>query len=155
MTAPAAIQGTFSDFRTVKGRKVAQLVIEVPVEQADAALRALGGVPQPHDPKWVAIARLDPKAASKADEPRERKAWADLPPAQQCAIRCEDHAFRLFISKYCEDPAIQSSQQVAAVIRHLCGIGSRADLNTNHRARVVWHNLDRRFEETIGRIAHG
>ncbi len=37
------ICATFSDFRLVKGRKVCQLVCEVPLEQADAALAALGG----------------------------------------------------------------------------------------------------------------
>jgi hypothetical protein len=44
---PAATQGTFSDFRLIKGRKVCQIVIEVPIEQADQALAALGGLPQP------------------------------------------------------------------------------------------------------------
>ena len=42
----AAIKATFSDFKLIKTRKVAQLVMEIPVEQADAALKALGGLHQ-------------------------------------------------------------------------------------------------------------
>jgi hypothetical protein len=150
MSTPAAIQGTFSDFRTVKGRKVAQLVIEVPVEQADAALRALGGVPQPHDPKWVAIARLDPKAASKAEEPKERKAWADLPPAQQCAIRCGEPEFLRFLTSKYEYTANESA---ADIVRDICGVNSRAEINTNHKARMVWFGLDTEYMQATGRLA--
>src|SRR4051812_4591789 len=62
MTDAAVTQATFSDFRLVKGRKVAQLVFEVPIEQADQALAALGGLPQPATEAWVALARLETKA---------------------------------------------------------------------------------------------
>jgi hypothetical protein len=82
MSDVAAIKATFSDFRLIKGRKQAQLVLEVPIEQADNALAALGGIPQPHsdrchfkkspsnlersiadaiegDRKWAALAQSD------------------------------------------------------------------------------------------------
>jgi hypothetical protein len=45
---PAAIQASFADFRLIKGRKQAQIILEIPIEGADAALAALGGIPQPH-----------------------------------------------------------------------------------------------------------
>jgi hypothetical protein len=38
---PAAIKGTFSDFKLIKTRKLAQLIIEIPIELADSALAAL------------------------------------------------------------------------------------------------------------------
>src|SRR4051794_33494293 len=56
---PAAIQGTFADFKLVKTRRTVQIVIEVPIEQADQALAALGGLPQPAEEKWVAVARIN------------------------------------------------------------------------------------------------
>jgi hypothetical protein len=56
---PAAIQASFSDFRLIKGRKTAQLILEIPIEGADAALAALGGIPQPHSERWVGVARLN------------------------------------------------------------------------------------------------
>ena len=67
-----AIAGTFSDFRLIKGRKVAQFIIEVPLETADQALAALGGIPNPHAEKWVGIARLkdNPDGGSNQDNPK-------------------------------------------------------------------------------------
>lgn len=52
------ICASFSDFKLIKGRKVCQLVCEVPLEQADAALIALGGLPNPHAERWVGIVPL-------------------------------------------------------------------------------------------------
>jgi hypothetical protein len=49
---PAAVKATFSDFRLIKGRKQAQLVLEIPIEEADRALAALGGIPQPQSDHW-------------------------------------------------------------------------------------------------------
>lgn len=68
MNAPAAIAGTFADFKLIKTRSACQLVIEVAIENADAALSALGGVPQPGQEKPVAVARLEPEAGEDAQE---------------------------------------------------------------------------------------
>ena len=59
MSSPAAFQATYSDFKLIKGRKCAQIILEVDIERADAALEALGGVPQPHRETWVGVARID------------------------------------------------------------------------------------------------
>lgn len=68
--APSAFQATFSDVRLVKGRKVCQLVFELPLEGADAALSALGGFPRPDREVWVGVARLDlPKGDSEPPKP--------------------------------------------------------------------------------------
>lgn len=56
----AVTQATFSGLKIVQGRKVAQLIFEIAIEQADTALEALGGLPRSDNPKWVAIARLTP-----------------------------------------------------------------------------------------------
>lgn len=150
----AAISGTFSDFRTVKGRKVCQLVVEIPVEQADAALRALGGVPQPHDPKWVAIAQLDPNAVSKPAEPKERKAWADLPPSQQAGIRCGELNFWGFLNGKGVGQ-VRTEEDAASAVKLLCLADSRTELNSDGRKRILWHQLDREFQEWSGRVARG
>lgn len=54
-----AIQATFSDFKLIKSRSVVQLVLELPIEAADAALASLGGIPQPGMERWVAVAPLN------------------------------------------------------------------------------------------------
>lgn len=107
-----AICASFADFKLIKGRKVCQLVCEVPLEQADAALAALGGLPNPHAERWVGIAPLteqpqgkptsgsapSPSLADAADSPAaapkpERK-WDDIPPSQQAAITGEREDFQ-------------------------------------------------------------
>lgn len=42
MTELAAISGTFADFKLIKTRSVAQLVIEIPIEQSKKAIDAFG-----------------------------------------------------------------------------------------------------------------
>src|SRR3954467_8257198 len=62
--SPAAIKATFGDFRLIRSRKVCQLCLEIPIEGADTALAALGGIPQPHSDRWVAVARLNGSATA-------------------------------------------------------------------------------------------
>ena len=42
MSAPAVISGDFATYKHVQGRKMLQLVIEVPAEMASAVFAALG-----------------------------------------------------------------------------------------------------------------
>ena len=74
MDAPAAIKGCFADFKIIKTRKLAQLIIEIPIEQADAALATLGGIPRSDSERWIALARLDLTASQQPlPHPREKK----------------------------------------------------------------------------------
>jgi hypothetical protein len=57
MTDEAAFRATFCNLKNIAGRKVMQVICEVPVEQADVVLDALGW-PDPANPRWVAIALL-------------------------------------------------------------------------------------------------
>jgi hypothetical protein len=58
---PAAFSATYSDWRVLKGRKVIQIVLEVPLEAAGHAYNVLGGMPKIGGEEWFAIARLDPR----------------------------------------------------------------------------------------------
>jgi hypothetical protein len=58
MTAAAAFQATYSDWRIIKGRKVVQIVFEVPLEGEGLAYQVLGGMPDPSKSVWCGIARL-------------------------------------------------------------------------------------------------
>ena len=58
----AAFKATFHNIKNVMGRKVAQIILEVPIEQAPSVTRALGW-PDPNNPAWVGVAKLtDPDA---------------------------------------------------------------------------------------------
>lgn len=153
MNNPTVFQGTFSDFRIVKGRKVVQIMVEVPSEQANAALAALGGLPDPANPAWVAVARLDAKhgeTPKQIEPPKERKRWEDMPPAQQSAIRCGEESFREFLAE-CRQPTgaawrgAPDAEAAAACVRLICGVNSRSELNTDPTAATAWRHLDNEY----------
>jgi hypothetical protein len=144
----AATLATFSDFRTVKGRKVCQLVFEVPIESANEALQALGGVPSPVDPVWCGIARVQPKAASeplKAAE-RPRKRWEDLTPAQQCGIRCQETEFVAFLNAKFADTLEMVGDDPAAFVRDYCGVSSRGLIFKGSAAEQRWLLLESGYQ---------
>jgi hypothetical protein len=92
---PAAIKATFSDFKLIRTRKLCQLVLEIPIEEADNALATLGGIPQPQSDRWVAVARLN-GAAKPEPEPKEKRRWEDLKLSMQASIRCNEKAFQKY-----------------------------------------------------------
>src|SRR4051812_7824397 len=94
---PAALRACFSDFRLIKGRKQAQLVLEIPIEEADNALAVLGGIPQPQSDCWVAVARLNGVAKPEPKPDKEKQRWDDLKLSMQAGIRCNEPAFQRFM----------------------------------------------------------
>lgn len=140
MSAPAAIRGTFSDFKLIRTRKLAQIVIEVPIEEADAALSVLGGLPRSDDERWVAIACLAiPSPSAAPVEPKERRAFCDLSFAQQAGIRANDAAFSAFMDA-------EPGEDCAAAIRSGCGVKSRSEILPGTTAATLWKDLLNEFE---------
>lgn len=58
MDQPTAIRATFCNFKNIQGRKVVQLICEIPIEDAEKACMVLGW-PNAVEPRWVAIALLN------------------------------------------------------------------------------------------------
>lgn len=161
MTA-AAFQATYADWRLIKTRKTVQVVFEIPLESADAAYQALGGMPDAGTERWFGIARLKaPSPAQEAKQPRsspdpsrdtdgapirEKRAWIDLGAPQQAGILASDPAFWKFLNDegLCLgvgriwEPRIGTAGEGAAAIRHLCGVDSRADIKPGTVAEVTW-----------------
>lgn len=168
MKALAAIRGTFSDFKLIKTRKLAQLIIEIPIEQADAALTALGGLPRSDAERWCAIALLDPTirgtvdalrevtkkhsikfdadeiAALRQEEPKERRAFCELPFPQQAGIKSADVHFQLWLSNH--NACFAEEPDCAAAIRRHCRVKSRADILPGTDAGERWLALLREYE---------
>ena len=142
-----AIRATFSDFKIIKGRKVAQLVMEVPIEDADAALKALGGVPMPASEQWVGIAPLTREAAEKPRKESER--WEDLSAVKQAAIRCQDEGFqRWIVIGTGFDPNVENA---ASRVRSLCKVSSRKQIcEGNEFALNEWQNIDAAYRAHAG-----
>jgi hypothetical protein len=152
MTA-AAFQATFADWKLIKGRKVVQVVFEVPIELADHAYGVLGGMPNPASEVWCAVARLQteggeaPASNNVPADTRPRpsppsdgakRTFRELNPAQQAGILCNEEAFWLFLKER-ENLTIRSSEQCADAIRNFLNIKSRTEIAKDHRTRVLWN----------------
>lgn len=169
MTAPAAFTASFADFRLVKGRKVAQIVVEVPIEQADHALEVLGGVPRPDAERHVAVARIQippgattgaatGSAAADHPHPPERSAAPGgakrertLP--EKIGIRCADKRFQKWTAEYVGWPAAATSaEETAGAVRGWCHVKSRAEILPGTEAAKKWLDLETRFLEDTGQF---
>jgi hypothetical protein len=157
-----AILATFADVKFIRTRSTMQLVLELPIEQADEALKALGGVPQPGTERWVGVA-LAPKerkglvdsnfATPKlAAESRERRQFNSLPLKTQAGIRCSDEQFKDFLSE--EWSELYSTYGAEQLVRDLCCVTSRSELDTNDLAAQKWLKLEERYQAFLTDIRY-
>ena len=143
-----AFKATFSDCRLVKGRKVAQLVFEVPIEEVDQALSILGGMPQPTKEAWVGIARLDPKQTpQKPVEPAPNKKgesgpFEELPYPQQAGILCADHSFQTFMGG-------NGVEHTISLLYKRISIKSRSEIIPGSLAASQWRGLVERYRDWV------
>jgi hypothetical protein len=137
----AIFQATFSDLKIIRGRKVGQIVLEVPIEGVDQALRALGGVPRPDAEVWVAVARLDPKAVQHPPTPAEAPKKHSL--TQQAGILCNEPRFRTFLTEkmHPEADAVDNAEYAVEVVRDICEVKSRAEFDKDPEAGARWREL--------------
>lgn len=126
----AIVSGVFSDFKLVKTRGVAQLVIELPLERAANALEMFG-VPQPGEEIHVAVARLH----QEQPQPKPKRSFDDMSPAQQAGLLCNDKDFSRFIRTK------KTDAEPVEFVRKYCGIGSRSELNVDLDAKEIWSDL--------------
>lgn len=169
----SAVLGTFSEVRFVKTRSVIQIIVEVPIENADEAMKALGGFPQPASERWVGVAlaphdreKIEPDATpaggvvpvksgvtGRRDDQlptpkKDRKPFASLPFSQQAAIRCTDKQFQKFLLE--RGYAFEESESAAAVyIRAICGVGSRRDIIDGELSGGWWKRVEQSFKSYL------
>jgi hypothetical protein len=162
---PAAIAAAYSDWKLVKTRGVVQIVLEIPLHDTAHALDVLGGMPDVSKERWFAIAALkdqkgvaqqpsDAKPQPVLDKPQAgaKRDWREMPPSQQAALRCNSVMFTAFLKEERADDWHEAGADPAECVRLICSVASRSLLNTEHRARVVWKQLDDQFQawERVG-----
>ena len=163
------LAATFSDFRLVRGRKVAQLILEIPIEQAEAALH-LFGMPMPDRERWVAIAPMvgDPNAApasppaEQAAIPRDRKEVqshsSDYDRSERQKLSTEGERAVTRAAILCEQPQFQrwfgcpTTAEAAAKMRMLIR-GSRSTIATDRRAFEEFLKIETQYRADSGRLA--
>lgn len=129
-----AIRATFSEWRMVKGRKVLQMVMEVPLEHQEQVGRVLG-YPQPDVDLWVGIARITEEAAQRGGRY-----------AQQAGILCNEGAFQKWIEA-------SDAEGAAQKVRDYCGVLSRSHLDTNDTAARKFLDLKADYQNWLRDVA--
>lgn len=128
----------------VKTRSSLQLIFEVPLEKQELVMRALG-VPMPNVSNPVAICRLvevpqqaEPAQIEHANDDADDDADEQKPPrplSQIAGMLCGVGSFQQFILENSKDWDHRPTSDEAAVwLRTVCGVESRAELNTNQIA---------------------
>lgn len=139
MSAPAAFEASYSDWKLVKSRKVVQIVLEVPMEAADLAYQVLGGMPNHAAEAWLAVAKLD---KTKVKETKQSRRWNELSVAEQAGIRCNERAFWDFVSdKNCDETSAVDAEGAANDLRRYFGVTSRKDI-----PRDKWEDFDNEYQ---------
>lgn len=153
MTDAAAISGDFATYRHVQGRKVLQLVIEVPAELAATVFATLG-TPGAGEGIPVALARLHGPAEpiAKPEAPKERRPFSELPYSQQAAMRCNEPHFWNFLAAgaemYWRDMIERYGNEASAattIIRRECGVQSRSEIIKGTPAGDKWEALEAEY----------
>jgi hypothetical protein len=135
MTDLAAIDAEFVDFKLIKGRKVVVICLEIPLEKADRALAVLGGIPNPAESRYVAVARLETQPA-KVEKPKGPT------PSQRAWALCQSQRFRTWMGLHSGD-----AETMAAILRDQLAVQSRGDLDRDPEARARFETLEREFQE--------
>lgn len=106
-------------------------------------------VHQPAKEKKQNVAHIDAPATSQSvvDKPPAgaKRDWRDLQPAQQAGIRCAEPIFVAFLQEH-HTKEWHETREAAACVRFILNINSRAEINTNHKVRTAWHQLDEQFQ---------
>jgi hypothetical protein len=151
MTEQAVISGSYADFKIIKSRGVAQIVIEVPIEQAEKAIAAFG-LPVGGSEIHVAVARLavgstDTAGHHSPDASERAKAvYQASSPGEQARARSV---------VYCRDPDFQAWAQctdeaeAATFIRRKCRVNTRAAFATNAHALEQFLAMEREFKDSV------
>jgi hypothetical protein len=130
MTDLGAFSGTYADWKLIKTRSVVQVVFEIPVENSNAVLQVLGGMPD--GTRWFGIAPINlspPVEKEKPAEPRPttpkspagaKRDWRDIPPPQQAGIRCDEPIFAAFLKEQHPLNWREATRMPAECVRLIC-----------------------------------
>lgn len=124
-----AISATYVDYRRIKGRKVHQIIFEVPSENWPEAYRALGE-PTIDTAEWFAIAKM------VGAEPVRAKGGKL---AQRAGILTDEGGFAAFAAEI-------HGKAPKQLIYDFCGVTSRAHLDHDDSAASKFNELTREYD---------
>lgn len=114
MSDAAVFKGTIGALRTIGGRKVIAVTVEVPIEeQSTVAKIAEHGA-------WVAVARINAEEAPKPAQ-KEKRRWETLSVGEQAGIRCGERDFQRWLG-------VNNAVEAATELRRIFNVSSRRDI---------------------------
>ena len=147
----AAIHAEYVDYRTVKTRKVLQIILEVPIEKARELHTKIGYPGIDENQIFCAIAKLNILTVDEPEaEPEKPKKSLSI--SQKCALTCNKELFWRFMehklgySKRQVAFQIANSQECANILRTFLDIGSRSELDRDPLAAERWSILSAEYE---------
>ena len=164
MNDARAITADFASLKWVNGRKVLQIICEVPMANTEEVLAILG-TPLPGVGTPVQISPLDIEPDIKKDLAKNaerikqaekvKRNFEDLPYSQQAALLCKDKQFR---EHYCTigiingEVKVLNEQEAAQKLRETLGLNSRKELDdaTNSSARFKFQLIRNRYRVQTG-----
>ena len=131
MNDARAITADFATLKWVNGRKVLQVICEVPTERAEEVLAKLGNPTGEGIPVAIAVLDIQPDVKKDLAENAEKakRKFEDLPYSQQAALLCKDARFQKQTSTFTEEGAI-------AWLKGTLHIKSRSELDDLHNANA-------------------
>jgi hypothetical protein len=132
------VQGIDMDTRLTQapmGTRYAVVLVEIGDDELPVAAKETAAKPRQ---------KLLPDAPTGGAK-REKIDWREVQPAAQAAMQCDKPVFWAFLNEThgygVDDPA-----GAAHAVREICGVKSRSELGTNHKARILWKCLDDQFQ---------
>lgn len=156
-----AFRATYSDWKLIKTRGVVQVVMEVPLADADAAYDVLGGMPVHGKERWFGIAALKSTAEESRAKPRQdsppsshpggaKRDWRAVPFSQQAGIRINEPTFAAYLRE--EHPnEWHETGDANACIKLICSISSKRELMTSPKRAVLWHQIDTEYQAWLAK----
>lgn len=169
MNDAAAFAGSYADFKFVKTRSVCQVIVELPIEQADAFLLVFKA-PQPGKERPVALALLDPGSSNgrtsdlgsdnggSTPSPGAKKERPQRCPTsgrpdrvtQWFGIACGEPRFQAWCREHFGMSAEVDREVAAELVRGYCGVKSRGEFATDPEARQKALDLMEDYSRAMG-----
>lgn len=162
MSDARAILAEFTDFKRVATRNTFQLIFELPLEQAEEAIKLLGnplpgktlkcGIARVAQRKEQDVPNVEAAGSTPAASAKEKTKWQKLRPSAQAALRCADTDFGMFAADEYPASLTKANGVLPTMVRAMCGVHSRAELDSNDSAAAIWAEIDAAFVEWLGTL---
>jgi hypothetical protein len=142
MSNEKAIQGTYSDFKIIKSRSVAQIIVEVPLEKAEEIVDIFG-LPQPEQELWVGVIALNKKAIINNKEATQA--------IQMAGMLCRNENFGIWLreNRGMKDINPTKHEDIANGLRAILGIKSRTEFQNNPELIYAFNNLKSEYDQFL------